>query len=94
MTKEIKEKIKAKQDPWKKHTDHKRQKGDCFVPGDKVWIDLHPISKASAQKTSNFMPKWDGQCIILTLKSHTIFIIFSIENPSQSLGICHTSALK
>ena len=94
MTKEIKEKVEAKQDHRKKYADRKRQKGHCFAPGDKVWVELHPVSKASAQKTSKFMPKRDGPYVILTQKSPTTFVIASIENPTEPLATCHTSALK
>ena len=79
--KEIEEKVKAKQDHRKKYVDCKRQKGHCFVPGDKVWIDLYAVSKASAQKISKYMLKRGGPYIILMQKSPTVFVISSIENP-------------
>lgn len=45
--------------------DEKRRKDPAYLPGDRVWIKMHPQSKANQKYTAKFAPKRDGPYIIL-----------------------------
>ena len=93
-SKEIKDIVETKQDQRKKYADRKRRSGYQFSPGDRVWVNLHPVSKASQSKTAKFMPRRDGPYLIMTQKSPTSYAIASIDRPEEQLGVYHASALK
>lgn len=54
-----------KQDQRKKHYDKNRRRV-YLTPDEKIWVNLHPESKAIKNNTAKLMPKKYGSYIILT----------------------------
>ncbi|XP_035233310.1 uncharacterized protein LOC118205130, partial [Stegodyphus dumicola] len=92
ITKDIRESIEIKQDQRKKQYDKGRRQV-FYSPGDKVWVNFHPVSNAKNKKTSKFIPKRDGPYLVMTQKSPTSYVLSSLHKQSEPLGTYHTSAL-
>ncbi|GBM63059.1 hypothetical protein AVEN_68520-1 [Araneus ventricosus] len=82
------------QDSRKECGDRKRQRVPNYFPGDRVFISTHHLSNAAKRRTANFMPKRDGPYIILTQNSPTSYVIANPDDPNESMGTYHASALK
>ena len=91
-SKTIRERVEMKQDRQKYYYDKKRRQA-YFSPGEKVWVNSHPLSSAAKKKTSKFMPKRDGPYLILTQRSPVTYEIASLDRPDQCIGTYHVSAL-
>lgn len=55
---------------------------------------LFPVSNVFINKTSKFMPKRDGDFIMLAEKAPKTLVIENMDNPKESLSKYHTLAFK
>lgn len=65
-----------------------------YAPGDLVWVQTHPVSRAAAGYISKLAFKRDGPYVILTSHGPSSYGVASQEQPSIPLGTYHTSALR
>ncbi|GFU59451.1 integrase catalytic domain-containing protein [Trichonephila clavipes] len=70
-----------KQDSQKENFDRRRRK--YYKPGDKVWVNIHPISRNN--RSRKFMPKREGPYLILTSRSPVTYEIADPANPDQAI---------
>ncbi|GFU21152.1 retrovirus-related Pol polyprotein from transposon 412 [Trichonephila clavipes] len=94
ISSEVRERIEEKQDQRKTFYDKIHRPGPLCHPGDKVWVNLHPLSNAAHKKTAKFMPKRDGSYIIVTQRSPTTYEVANPNNPHDVIGPYHSSALR
>ncbi|GFV91439.1 retrovirus-related Pol polyprotein from transposon 412 [Trichonephila clavipes] len=78
------------QDRQKTYADKSRRPRPNYKVNDLVWVKLHPLSKASQNRSAKLMPRRDGPYIVLSQRSPTTFVVASCDKP---LGVYHTSAL-
>ncbi|GFX63120.1 retrovirus-related Pol polyprotein from transposon 412 [Trichonephila clavipes] len=94
---QIKENIEMSQDRQKTHLqiNHADQvlTTNSYKVNDLVWVKLHPLSKASQNRSAKLMPRRDGPYIVLSQRSPTTFVVASCDKPDEPLGVYHTSAL-
>ncbi|KAG5893984.1 hypothetical protein JTB14_004239 [Gonioctena quinquepunctata] len=83
-----------KQDSAKRYADNRLREQDCFRTGDKVLVETHTLSKASAGFTAKFAPRRDGPYIILKQVTPTSFEVAATNKPTISVGKFHVSALR
>ncbi|GFW59890.1 transposon Tf2-8 polyprotein [Trichonephila clavipes] len=81
------------QDRQKKYADKSRRPSPNYKINDLVWVKLHPLSKASQNRSTKLMPRRDGPYIVLSQRSPTTFVVASCDKPDEPLGVYHTSAL-
>lgn len=81
------------QDRRKLYADKRRSAAPSYRPGDLVWVKSHPISQASKGYTGKFAPKRDGPYVILTQRGPNSYEIATQEQPTQPIGLYHTSSL-
>ncbi|GFY15794.1 gag-Pol polyprotein [Trichonephila clavipes] len=74
------------QDRQKTYADKSRRPSPNYKVNDLVWVKLHPLSKASQNRSVKLMPRRNGPYIVLSQRSSTIFVV-------ASCGVYHTSAL-
>lgn len=82
------------QDRRKAQHDRHTRPSPAYAPGDLVWVQTHPISRATDGYTSKFAPKRDGPYVILTPRGPSSYEVASREQPSTPLGTYHASALR
>ncbi|GFW03806.1 retrovirus-related Pol polyprotein from transposon 412 [Trichonephila clavipes] len=90
---QIKENIEMSQDRKKTYADKSRRPSPNYKVNDLVWVKLHPLSKASQNRSAKLMPRRDGSNIVLSQRSPTTFVVASCDKPDEHLGVYHTSAL-
>ncbi|GFV13977.1 insulin receptor [Trichonephila clavipes] len=90
---QIKENIEMSQDRQKTYADKSRRPSPNYKVNDLVWVKLHPLSKASQNRSAKLMPRRDGPYIVLSQRSPTTFVVASCDKPDEPLGVYHTSAL-
>ncbi|GFW13001.1 hypothetical protein TNCV_3329331 [Trichonephila clavipes] len=90
---QIKENIEMNQDRQKTYADKSRRPSPNYKVNDLVWVKLHPLSKASQNRSAKLMPRRDGPYIVLSQRSPTTFVVASCDKPDEPLGVYHTSAL-
>ncbi|GFW50461.1 protein NYNRIN [Trichonephila clavipes] len=90
---QIKENIEMSQDRQKTYADKSRRPSPNYKVNDLVWVKLHPLSKASQNRSAKLMPRRDGPYIVLSQRSPTTFVVASCDKPNEPLGVYHTSAL-
>ncbi|GFV12985.1 gag-Pol polyprotein [Trichonephila clavipes] len=90
---QIKENIEMSQDRQKTYADKSRRPSPNYKVNDLVWVKLHPLSKASQNRSAKLMPRRDGPYIVLSQRSPTTFVVASCDKPDEPLDIYHTSAL-
>ncbi|GFU31154.1 retrovirus-related Pol polyprotein from transposon 412 [Trichonephila clavipes] len=73
--------------------DKSRRPSPNYKVNDLVWVKLHPLSKASQNRSAKLMPRRDGPYIVLPQRSPTTFVVASCDKPDEPLGVYHTSAL-
>ncbi|GFT75982.1 retrovirus-related Pol polyprotein from transposon 412 [Trichonephila clavipes] len=81
------------QDRQKTYADKSRRPSPNYKVNDLVWVKLHPLSKASQNRSAKVMPRRDGPYIVLSQRSPTTFVVASCDKPDEPLGVYHTSAL-
>ncbi|GFT14459.1 retrovirus-related Pol polyprotein from transposon 412 [Trichonephila clavipes] len=81
------------QDRQKTYADKSRRPSPNYKVNDLVWVKLHPLSKASQNRSAKLMPRRDGPYIVLSQRSPTTFVVASCDKPDEPLGVYHTSAL-
>ncbi|GFX74340.1 retrovirus-related Pol polyprotein from transposon 412 [Trichonephila clavipes] len=89
----IKENFEMSQDRQKTYADKSRRPSPNYKVNDLVWVKLHPLSKASQNRSAKLMPRRDGPYILLSQRSPTTFVVASCDKPDELLGVYHTSAL-
>ncbi|GFX49674.1 retrovirus-related Pol polyprotein from transposon 412 [Trichonephila clavipes] len=82
-----------RQDRQKTYADKLRRPSPNYKVNDLVWVKLHPLSKASQNRSAKLMPRRDGPYIVLSQRSPTTFVVASCDKPDEPLGVYHTSAL-
>ncbi|GFT03324.1 retrovirus-related Pol polyprotein from transposon 17.6 [Trichonephila clavipes] len=90
---QIKKNIEMSQDRQKTYADKSRRPSPNYKVNDLVWVKLHPLSKASQNRSAKLMPRRDGPYIVLSQRSPTTFVVASCDKPDEPLGVYHTSAL-
>ncbi|GFT11519.1 retrovirus-related Pol polyprotein from transposon 412 [Trichonephila clavipes] len=90
---QIKENIEMSQDRQKIYREKSRRPSPNYTVNDLVWVKLHPLSKASQNRSAKLMPMRDGPYIVLSQISPTTFAVASCDKPDEPLGVHHTSAL-
>ncbi|GFW53974.1 retrovirus-related Pol polyprotein from transposon 412 [Trichonephila clavipes] len=80
---QIKENIEMSQDRQKTHTyaDKSHRPIPNYKVNDLVWVKLHPLSKASQNRSAKLMPRRDGPYIVLSQRSPTTFVVASCDKP-------------
>ncbi|GFX56876.1 retrovirus-related Pol polyprotein from transposon 412 [Trichonephila clavipes] len=90
---QIKENIEMSQDRQKTYADKSRRPSPNYKVNDLVWVKLHPLSKASQNRSAKLVPRRDGPYIVLSQRSPTTFVVASCDKPDEPLGVYHISAL-
>ncbi|GFV16196.1 pro-Pol polyprotein [Trichonephila clavipes] len=63
------------------HNDKSRRPSPNYKVNDLVWVKLHPLSKASQNRSAKLMPMRDGPYIVLSQRSPTTFVVASCDKP-------------
>ncbi|GFX88495.1 hypothetical protein TNCV_2279631 [Trichonephila clavipes] len=82
---QIKENIEMSQDRQKTYADKSRRPSPNYKVNDLVWVKLHPLSKASQNRSAKLMPRRDGPYIVLSQRSPTTFVVASCDKPDEPL---------
>ncbi|GFX38361.1 retrovirus-related Pol polyprotein from transposon 412 [Trichonephila clavipes] len=89
----IRKVVEEQQDSRKFYADKKRKAAPTYQPGEHVFVASHPLSNAAQGRGAKLMPCRDGPNVILTQRSPSSYKIASLDNPGETLGVYHTSAL-
>lgn len=81
-----------RQDASKAAKDRHRRCADEFVPGEKVLIEVHALSKAYLGFSRKLAPRRDGPYIIVRKASPTTYQVASTDQSNEVLGTYHVSA--
>ncbi|GFT81912.1 gag-Pol polyprotein [Trichonephila clavipes] len=69
------------QDRQKTYADKSRRPSPNYKVNDLVWVKLHPLSKASQNRSAKLIPRRDGPYIVLSQRSPTTFVVASCDKP-------------
>ncbi|KAL1488083.1 hypothetical protein ABEB36_015451 [Hypothenemus hampei] len=94
VLKEAKNINEGRQDYSQNQLNLHRRDSPKYNPGDRVWVETHPISKAAKGYTAKFAPRRDGPYIILQQLGTNSYEIADPNNPTIRLGTYHSSALR
>ncbi|GFT59336.1 hypothetical protein TNCV_3892551 [Trichonephila clavipes] len=65
--------------------DKSRRPSPNYKVNDLVWVKLHPLSKASQNRSAKLMPRRDGPYIVLSQRYPTTFVVVSCDKPDEPL---------
>jgi hypothetical protein len=82
-----------RRDDQKSRVDHQRRPTPAYQPGDPVLVTSHTLSNQEKGFSSKLGPRRDGPYIILSKKGPASFEIAPADDPLESLGKYHASAL-
>lgn len=82
-----------RQDSSKRYADRRCRETPLYLPGDKILVDTHVLSKSSAAYTSKFAPRRDGPYVIHRQVTPTTYEVSSLTDPDIPLGKYHASAI-
>ncbi|GFV69592.1 uncharacterized protein TNCV_3977271 [Trichonephila clavipes] len=82
---QIKVNIEMSQDCQKTYADKSRRPSPDYKVNDLVWVKLHPLSKASQNRSAKLMPRETGRTLCYPRDLPTTFVVASCDKPDEPL---------